>query len=382
MSRSVSEYIQQKISERKAQGNFRSLFLPEGTIDFFSNDYLGIASDNVLHDCMEEKIRKLVLPKCAYGSTGSRLLSGNSLLAVETEAFLADIHQAEAALLFPSGYMANVGVLSALPYKNATIVYDELVHASMLDGIKMSKAASLAFRHNSLTDLEEKLAIAKGLKFIAIEALYSMDGDFAPLQEMIEIAERYDAAIILDEAHSSGVYGKRGEGRAQSQKLHHRIFFRIHTFGKAPGVHGAVAFCDHATKDFLVNYCRPLIFSTAMPGHALVAIQCSYEYLASGECEKKRQGLMENIQCFHSLKHRAASYRFADSLSAIQTLFVPGNEKAKNLAQAIRKEGFEVRAILSPTVPAGTERIRICLHSFNTTDEIVRFINTLSTLQI
>ncbi|MBX2909950.1 MAG: aminotransferase class I/II-fold pyridoxal phosphate-dependent enzyme [Chitinophagales bacterium] len=381
MSHSVSKYIEEKIRERKEQNTFRKLFLPEAKVDFFSNDYLGIATNKSLAFPLNKIIRKVPHNMPLFGATGSRLLSGNSQFVEDTETLLANIHQTEAALLFNSGYNANLGVLSALPYKNATIFYDELIHASMHDGIKMSKAKATAFKHNSIKDLEEKLAATHNLKFIAIEALYSMDGDFAPLKEIVALAKKYDAAIILDEAHSTGIYGEKGEGWAQQQNLHQDIFIRIHTFGKAAGVHGAVVLCNESVKSFLVNYSRPFIFSTAMPLHSVCAIRSCYEYFASTACEAERKKLMQNIQLFSSVTKGIIEFKFAESPSAIQTLFIPGNENAKTAAEKIRQQGFEVRAILSPTVAKDTERIRICLHSFNTTQEINDLLQTISYLK-
>ena len=381
MSQSVHQYIIGKIQERKTQNTFRSLFLPEGKTDFFSNDYLGIATNRSVHHAVLQQLENTPEHTPIHGATGSRLLSGNSALFETTEQQLATLHQTEAALLFNSGYNANLGVLSSLPYKNATVFYDELIHASMHDGIKMSKAKAVGFKHNSIIDLEEKLTSTHNLKFIVIEALYSMDGDFAPLKEMVALAKKYDAAIILDEAHSTGIYGKNGEGWAQQNNLHQDIFIRIHTFGKAAGVHGAVVLCNEAVQSFLINYSRPFIYSTAMPLHSICAIRSCYEYFASAACEEKREKLMQNIHLFSDLTKKVKHFKFAESPSAIQTLFVPGNENAKATAEKIREQGFEVRAILSPTVEEGTERIRICLHSFNSNQEINNLLQTISALK-
>jgi 8-amino-7-oxononanoate synthase len=382
MSKSVLNYVEQKVEQRKAQGNYRMLFLPEGRVDFFSNDYLGIGKENLLHQCVQQKIENAIHVQSVHGATGSRLLSGNSSYILDLEQRLAQLHQADEALLFNSGYNANIAVLSALPYKNATIIYDEMVHASMLDGIKMSKAQAVSFRHNSIDDLEQKLSHSVGLKFIAIESLYSMEGDFAPLKEIVILAQQFDAAIILDEAHSTGIFGEKGEGWAQHLHLHQNIFVRIHTFGKAPCAHGAVVLCNQSTKEFLVNYARPFIYTTALPLSSIFAIDCSYQFLASKRANSERRKLQEVISFFNDTKDLVTNFRFAHSVSPIQTLFVEGNENAKNVAAFIRKQGFEVRAILSPTVPAGTERIRICLHSFNTFQEVESLFNTIQTVAI
>jgi 8-amino-7-oxononanoate synthase len=367
MSNSINQYILQKVQDRKAVNNFRELKIQKGLIDFFSNDYLGFARNNKLQEAALAEVRNLK-SEVRNGSTGSRLLSGNNTYAVELENRLAEFHDAECALIFNSGYDANLGVLSSIPYKNAIIFYDELVHASMHDGMRLSKAAKVSFKHNDVEDLEAKLNQASGLKFIALEALYSMDGDEADLKAIVTLAKKYDAAIILDEAHSNGIIGQIGEGKAQAEQLHHDIFIRIHTFGKAIGAHGAVVLCNNHTKDFLINYCRPFIFSTALSLHALASIKVAYDYLPYAISE--RTSLAKNVLLFKELIIAAEGFDLLPSSSPIQCLVKQGNGMVKQMAQKIQEMGFDVRAILAPTVPEGKERIRVCLHSFNSSEEI------------
>ncbi|MDW8273433.1 MAG: aminotransferase class I/II-fold pyridoxal phosphate-dependent enzyme, partial [Chitinophagales bacterium] len=165
-------------------------------------------------------------------------------------------------------------------------------------------------------------------------------------------------------------YGQKGEGLAQMQNLHRDIFVRIHTFGKAPGVHGAVVLCNEVTKHFLINYCRPFIFSTAMPLHSLVAIYASYEFMATAACHAQREKLNEVIKFFSNQYENLFGNEISKSNSAIQTVIIPGNDKCRNLSLKLIDKGFEIRPILSPTVPKGKERLRICLHSFNTFEQI------------
>ncbi len=378
MSKAISEYITQKVNERITSGNFRQLKLSDGLIDFYSNDYLGFARNSVIADQANALLAQFTTHNSnsalINGSSGSRLLSGNSKLAEETEQMLAQFHDAEAALIFNSGYDANVGVLSSLPYKNATIFYDELVHASMHDGIRMSKANRVSFQHNNLIELEERLRCASGLKFIAIEALYSMDGDESPLNEVVRLAKKYDAAIILDEAHSNGIIGTMGGGKAQHEQLHKAVFIRIHTFGKAIGAHGAVVLCNRATKDFMLNYSRSFIYTTALPPHALATIRGAYDYLPNAQ--KERNQLAKNIALFKS-QIADKNVKLLDSNSPIQCVIIEGNERIKNVAQKVQQQGFDVRAILSPTVPVGLERIRICLHSFNSKEEVIGLVDCI-----
>jgi len=377
MSNSVNQYILQKINERKQADNFRALRVKHGLIDFYSNDYLGFARNSELSAKIDLEIRNQK-SEIRNGSTGSRLLSGNNDFVVEIEKQLAAFHDADCALLFNSGYDANLGVLASLPYKGATIFYDELVHASMHDGMRLSKAEKIAFKHNDVHDLEAKLQQHSGLKFIAIEALYSMDGDEAALNEIVALAKRYDVAIILDEAHSNGILGLRGEGKAQAEELHKNVFIRIHTFGKALGAHGAVVLCNADTKDFLINYCRPFIFSTALPLHSLAAIKVAYEYVAKATVERKQ--LADNVALFKQYFSNFKLFELLKSNSPIQCLVKQGNGEIKAMAEKIQSAGFDVRAILPPTVPLGKERIRICLHSFNTKQEITGLAQTINNL--
>ncbi len=382
MSNSINQYILQKINERKQADNFRALRVKHGLTDFFSNDYLGFARNKILHEAVQVEITRLQFPSFGGvrggGSTGSRLLSGNNEYVVEVEKQLAAFHDADCASIFNSGYDANLGVLASLPYKGATIFYDELVHASMHDGMRLSKAEKVAFRHNDVHDLEQKLQQSSGLKFIAIEALYSMDGDEAPLREIVALAKKYDAAIILDEAHSNGIIGAKGEGKAQAEQLHKDVFIRIHTFGKAIGAHGAVVLCNAATKDFLINYCRPFIFSTALPFHSLAAIKVAYNYLPGATAE--REQLANNILLFRQHFSNHKLFELMQSNSPVQCLVKQGNGEIKTMAEKIQSAGFDVRAILSPTVPSGKERIRICIHSFNTPEEITGLAQTINRL--
>jgi 8-amino-7-oxononanoate synthase len=205
------DFLQKKLHERKEQHAFRQLRLPDGKTDFYSNDYLGIVKNHLLPP-----------PDAglASGSTGSRLLAGNYLLAEETERELAAFHQAEAALLFNSGYDANSGLLGCIPQRGDTIIYDSLSHASIRDGIRLSFAQSFSFAHNEVDDLKKKLAAAKGGHiFVVTESVFSMDGDEAPLKAMAALCHEYGAGLIVDEAHATGVVGKRGEGLVQQLGL-------------------------------------------------------------------------------------------------------------------------------------------------------------------
>lgn len=301
------------------------------------------------------------LPQKRNGSTGSRLLSGNSALIEDTEKKLADIFQSEAALLFDSGYSANLAVLSALPQRGDTIIMDELSHASLKDGARLSLATKWNFRHNDLDDLHKKLTSAKGEKWIVVESLYSMDGDECPRNEIFSIAANFNAHVIMDEAHTTGVHDN-----VASKHIH------IYTFGKAMGVHGACVCSSTEIKNLLVNFSRPFIYTTAPSDHSVISVSCAFDFLK--ENQHLRRQLQANINYFRSVSP------LGKSNSQIQVVIIPGHENVLKAASHLQAKGFDVRPILSPTVSAGQERLRICLHAFNTEKEIKGLVDAINSL--
>ena len=361
------DFLQKKLVERAANGSLRSLRLPEGKIDFCSNDYLGIVKNGGLNPRVAEAGTQL-----AHGSTGSRLLSGNYPLIGEAEKMIAAFHQAETALLFNSGYDANLGLLSCVPQKGDTILYDQLCHASIRDGIRLSFANAFSFAHNDLADLENKLQRATGNFFIVTESVFSMDGDLCPLKELVAIGKKYHAHLVIDEAHATGVIGKKGEGLVQDLQLQADIFARIHTFGKACGCHGAVVLGSQALQDYLINFARSFVFSTALPEQSVAAIMNSYRLFP--EMNEERKQLKALIERFQSA---VTGFDKLVSDTPIQVVIIPGNGKVKEVAGNLQENGFDVRAILYPTVPKGTERLRIVLHAFNTNEEVDKLVADL-----
>jgi 8-amino-7-oxononanoate synthase len=355
------EFLDRKLDERRAQDAFRRLRLPEGKTDFCSNDYLGIVTNGLIGSNALE-----------HGSTGSRLLAGNYPLLEETERALAGFHQAEAGLLFNSGYDANLGVLSCVPQRGDTILYDQLSHASIRDGIRLSFAQSHSFSHNDCDDLERRLravrgADAKSRVFIVTESVFSMDGDLAPLEAILGLCRFYGAHCVLDEAHATGVIGKAGEGLAQALGLQRECFARIHTFGKAVGCHGAIVLGSERLRQFLINFSRPLIYTTALPPVSVRAIARAYELFPHLHDERRRlQQLIDRFQ------QAPIGYERLHSSTPIQVVIVPGNAEVRALAESLQEAGLDIRPILYPTVPKGGERLRIVIHSFNTPDEIDR----------
>lgn len=365
-----NDFLNDKISARRENGLLRSLGaanpLPK---DFASNDYLGLAHSSELQKRIHEQIEIKGLHK--NGATGSRLLSGNFAYAEEVEQKLASLFKGESCLIFNSGYSANLSVLSSLPQKGDTILYDEWAHACIKDGARLSLAKRFSFKHNDLHDLENKLKKAEGRIYVAVESIYSMDGDACPLSELVKVTEPYHAVIILDEAHSTGVYGENGNGLANAFGLENKIDIRVYTFGKGMGVHGACVVGSKSLIDYLINFARPFIYTTALPPHALASIDCAFEFLKDNISLQKI--LIEKVNTYKSALNRQHYL----SNSAIQPFVVSGNKNIRKVTDQIRAHGFDVRPILSPTVKEGTERIRICLHTFNSNEDIIELSNLL-----
>jgi 8-amino-7-oxononanoate synthase len=370
--------LQQKLLERAENNSLRKLTVSKGMSDFFSNDYLGLArskelSEMILLECEKQKGN-------LNGSSGSRLLSGNSEYILKVEEELSFLFRSEKTLLMNSGYNANLSILSAIPQKGDTILYDELIHASLKDGYRLSFASRFPFKHNNLEDLETKLERGKGNLFVVVESVYSMDGDAAPLVELVNLCEKYSANIILDEAHTTGICGKNGSGRACELGIEQKIFARIYTFGKGMGIHGACIAGSKILIDYLVNFARPFVYTTALPLHSLASIKCAFEYL------EKNPGLAvqlsEKIATFRdSLSEKIInSKRYIESTSPIQVIMSPGNSEVKKIAASLQTKKLDIRPILSPTVKEGEERLRICLHVYNTKEELELLCHSINEL--
>lgn len=371
----IPEHIHKKIADRKADNAFRTLKNNLFTIDFFSNDYIGFASSKAIHAEVEKILAE---QKWQHGATGSRLLSGNHSLYEVAENEITKFHNSESALLFNSGYDANVGFFSCIPQRNDIMLYDSYIHASIRDGISLGLTKSYKFKHNDLSDLEKllkKFSSSKQTTFVATESVFSMDGDSPDLLKMTELCEQYGAFLIVDEAHALGVFGQFGCGLVQHLGLENRVFARIVTYGKALGCHGAAILSSRVVKDYLINFARSLIYTTAMPPQSVAHIVAGYRQLKKTTHIKK---LQENISLFkNTLEKHKKNYSFIHSNSSIQAMIVSGNDFVKSVAEQLQNKGFGVMPILSPTIPKGEERLRICLHSFNTEEQILNLVNNI-----
>ncbi|MBD1397194.1 aminotransferase class I/II-fold pyridoxal phosphate-dependent enzyme [Pontibacter sp. JH31] len=374
MSNNLINKLQQKLAERAAQGNLRTLKNTAGLIDFCSNDYLGLARSEKLRALIQkEEDNYAHLP---LGATGSRLLSGNHGLFEELEGIIASYHHGEAALLFNSGYMANVGLLSALPQRGDTVFYDESSHASMKDGLRLSFAKSFSFRHNSVEDLKLKLKHATGQVYVVVESVYSMDGDKAPLQELAQLCEAQGAALIVDEAHAVGLYGPKGEGLTVALGLEKQVFAQIITYGKAMGSHGAAVVGPQLLREFLINYSRAFIYTTGLPTHALLALKCGYTLLP--ELTPARERVQQLANLLYQKLNKLSGIRCTPENSVILSVFPQQPRQLKMLAAALQKAGFDVRPVFAPTVPTGTERLRVIVHAYNSEEEIDGLVQAIA----
>jgi 8-amino-7-oxononanoate synthase len=359
------------ISARIENFSLRKLNYKYPIIDFSSNDYLGFSSQGLLNEELQSFKTSIKV-----GSTGSRLISGNSLAFNEIEAEIASFHHDESALLFNSGYDANVGLLSSVPQKCDLILYDELIHASIIDGVRLSFATHYKFEHNNSEDLEQLLKrhINSFTEiYIVVESVYSMDGDLAPLKEIVALSKAYGSNLIVDEAHAIGVLGQKGRGLCNELNIEKDCFARIYTYGKALGCHGASVVGSDELKRYLINFARSFIYTTAMPEHSLLAIKAAYVLL---DKTKEIEKLNHNIEYFN--KQLKSNHAFIESKSAIHCILKTGNIAVQQLEEKLAKENFFVKSLKSPTVKTNQERIRICLHSFNTKEEITKLLEIIN----
>ena len=371
--------LAKSLENRKLSNSFRSLKPQTDLIDFSSNDYLGFSRSGNIYKASHNLLSDLDLQR--NGATGSRLLSGNHKVYDLTEEMLADFHNLERALLFNSGYDANIGFFSAVPQRGDIIFYDELSHASIRDGINMSNARAYKFKHNNLADLRDLLLRNSENKeqadlYIVTESVFSMDGDIPDLENLASLSEEFGCFLIVDEAHATGVFGKNGEGLVHELNLQNQVFAQINTFGKAMGCHGAVILGSTELRDYLINFSRSFIYTTALSPHSVATINSAYQYLSKSNLEMEQ--LKRNIMHFKDgiRKQNLQSY-FVESQSAIQSCIIPGNDLVKKVSDLLKLKGFEVKPILSPTVPVGKERLRFCVHSYNSAEEITAVLNLL-----
>lgn len=342
--------FQKKLKELESENRLRSLNMPGG-IDLTSNDYLSLRRHPALRQAAIEALENGI----ELGAGGSRLLRGNTPHHAALEAFAADYFGCEKALYFSTGFQANAAIFTALPARRDVIIFDELIHASAREGIQNSPARHARVRHNDLNAYEDALKSARAkaeMIWIAVESVYSMDGDLAPLKELHELAQKYGAILVVDEAHGTGVFGENGRGL--SECLPHENLITLHTCGKALGVAGGLVCGPAEIIDYLINKARGFIYSTApMPLQALLV----HKALELARDEPWRREKLHRLI--------AAAGRILPApkpASQIIPVILGADAAALDAAQGLRTAGFDVRAIRPPTVPERTARLRISLN--------------------
>tara|TARA_B110000027_G_scaffold16201_1_gene16675 strand:- start:1818 stop:2891 length:1074 start_codon:yes stop_codon:yes gene_type:complete len=356
----LDQRLHKKLEDRIEKGTLRSLSSFDGMIDFFSNDYLGLSKEDFSCEIS------------SYGATGSRLISGTTPRMLEIESEIAQIFAVQSSLMFNSGYDANLGLFSSIPQRGDTILYDEFIHASVRDGIRLSHAKTISFRHNDIEDLSAKIERSDGSIYVAVESLYSMDGDFAPIKKLAVLCKSRNAYLIVDEAHACGVFGENGKGLVFELGLSHLVFARLVTFGKAYGSHGACVLGSSDLIQYLYNFARSFIYTTALPESVF---ERNLKLASSGVASNRRMKLNSNLVYFRSNFYHSGL--ISNEMSPIQIIEFGSIEATKTVAEKIQALNIAVKPIYSPTVTEGKERLRICIHSFNTKQELDALIRAL-----
>ncbi|PQB05666.1 aminotransferase class I/II-fold pyridoxal phosphate-dependent enzyme [Aureitalea marina] len=369
--------LSNRLACRELDGSLRQLRLSSEMIDLYSNDYLGLANSPEIYQQADSWLAARKFQRS--GSTGSRLLSGNSAIHLELESILQQFYKAERAVLFNSGYDANLGLLGSIIRRGDLVLMDELVHASIREGVRSSLGRALKFRHNDLNQLQELYDRNKpedGNCYVVTESVFSMDGDSPNLGELANWCVNSGVRLIVDEAHAVGLFGPNGSGRVVDAGLEEMVFARVVTFGKAVGCHGAAVLGSTQLIEFLVNFAKPLIYSTSLPPHSLACIAVAHEAVTNDELRKKLWKLIDGFEA--ELNSLSISDYFVPSDSAIRCAVIRGNDQVKKASAQLAKHGFDVRPIISPTVPLGTERLRFCLHAYNTAGEIEKALSLVA----
>lgn len=373
LNKHIPNHLVKALAEREQKGMLRKLTSNFPAIDFCSNDYLGFSKLGLLKNKLEASSLKSEL---SFGSGGSRLITGNSKFIEEAEKEIALFHHSKSALIFNSGYDANLGLFSSVPQKEDLVLFDELIHASIYDGIKLGYAKHYKFKHNDVVSLNELIQRHQNnfkSIYIAVESVYSMDGDIAPLIEITELINGLENVfLIVDEAHAIGVFGKHGRGLCNELGIEKECFARVYTYGKAMGCHGAAIAGSDELRNYLINFSRSFIYTTALPNHSVEAIVNAYQLLVE---TKQSEMLQTNIDQFNS--KTSGIKNLINSKSAIHSLVVGSNHSADLLEKQLAQNNIYAKAIKSPTVKEGTERLRFCLHAFNTKQEIDLLIEQL-----
>lgn len=339
-------------------------------INFCSNNYLSLNGHPYIAKAMVEAI-----DSWGTSSSSSRLIVGDLNIFEEAEEKLAKFKGKESSLIFSSGYQANVSVISTLASYETEIYSDELNHASIIDGCKLSKSKVKIYRHKDMNQLEDLLKLGKSaIKIVVTDGVFSMDGDIAPLDEMLSLLERYDAVAVVDDAHATGILGENGGGTLEHFNISDERFMVLGTGGKAMGVGGAFFCCSKTIRDYLINKSRGFIYSTApvpsIPAGLIAAVDIIYS-------EPERRNRLKDLADYFHEQIKLLGVKTSDTASHIIPVIIGDNEKTLNIASLLLQNGIFVKAIRKPTVPAGTERIRFSLiadHSRADVDKVIEIL--------
>jgi 8-amino-7-oxononanoate synthase len=366
--RLLADELRRRLGDLEAAGLYRQLLPPAG-LDFASNDYLGLGRDPALRRDLLARLAALP-PETPLFAPASRLLAGTLRAHLALEARLARFKGTAAALLFPSGYQANVGLLSALLGPGDRAISDAANHASLIDGLRLSGCARRLVPHLDLAAIERELATPHpgGRTFLVTESLFSMDGDVAPLDRYADLAERHGASLIVDDAHATGLYGEeRGSGLTESFSVENRVAAVVSTLGKACGASGAFVAGSRELIDFLVNRCRSFLFTTASSPLLVYTVEVALDRMAA---EPERRGRVQVLAERLRSRLRAAGFDCLASQGPLVPVVLGDNRRAVEVARELGDRGFDVRAARPPTVAPGTARLRISVHADRTEAEI------------
>src|SRR5712691_378544 len=371
-STSINARMLGRLEELRRKAQLREL-AEVGGVNLYSNDYLGLATDPRLKLAVIEAIAQT--PRMS--STGSRLLSGHAQVWDELEEEFSQFAGTSAALYFRSGYAANTGLLSAILAKDDIVFSDSLNHASLIDGVRLSGARKVIYAHCDMNALEDglKQPTTSGQRVIVTESIFSMDGDRAPLAEIIQLARRYGAEVIVDEAHATGTQGKGGRGIVVELGLQNEVLAIVHTCGKALASMGAFVCGSRALKPYLINHARSFIFSTAMPPYFAGQVRAALRLATAMDAEREYLAVLADRL---REKLRELNLDTSASSSQIVPLMCGENEAALQLADSLQASGFAVRAIRPPTVPQGTARLRFSLTARVTYIDVDRLASAIA----
>lgn len=364
--------IESDLAVLASRNQVRALDLIKG-VNLCSNDYLGLSVD--------PRLRAAVSAALADGlpvaSTGSRLLSGNAEVWEQLESEIAQFMRSQAALFFSSGYLANAGLLGSLIQPGDLVFSDRANHASIIDGLRLSGARKVIFPHLDMDSLERELranAAGAAQKFIVSESIFSMDGDRAPIVDLVALAQRYGAELIVDEAHATGVAGPQGRGLVAGSGLSDRVLVTVHPCGKALASMGCFVCCSEKLKQYLVNRARTLIFSTALPPYIASQVRAAIGIVAAADRERSD---LASLAAFLRNKLRDAGFEVGRGETQIVPIFLGENDRAVRFAALLNDAGFGVRPIRPPSVPPGTSRLRISVNATLSSEVLGNFADVL-----